>query len=94
MVTDLNGSWKMKSDDEIFQITQQKDEEYFKVIENDTNKDYEFHLSLGGKNDGHITSSHSFWNEKLIFFKSEDSFILTGQFGGQSWYFERLDKFE
>jgi len=98
MVTDLNGSWKMKSDNEIFQIDQ-KDEEDFKVVENDTNNEYEFHLSLnpeiGGQiKGGHIISSEPFWNEKLIHFKSEDSFILTGQFGGQSWYFERVDQFE
>ena len=98
MVTDLNGYWKMKSDNEIFQIEQIK-KEYFKVLEPDNNKEYEFHLSLnpeiGGQiKGGHITSSHPFWDEKLIHFKSEDSFYLTGQFGGQSWYFERVDKFE
>lgn len=85
----------MKSDNEIFQIKQIK-EEYFKILEPDTNKEYEFHLSLnpevgGHINGGHITSSHHFWNEKLIIFKSEDSFILTGLLGGQHWYFERIE---
>ena len=95
MVTDLNGYWKMKSDNEIFQIKQTK-EEYFKILEPDTNKEYEFHLSLNPEIDGqihggHITSSNLFWNEKLISFKSENSFILTGLFGSQHWYFERIE---
>ncbi len=93
MVTDLNGFWKMKSDNEIFQIEQINDEN-FKVLEPDTNKEYKFHLSLGGTNDGHITSSNLFWDGKHIHFKGEDSFTLTGQFGGQTWYFVRIDKFE
>lgn len=93
MVTDLNGFWKLKSDNEIFQI-EQKGEEDFKVIEPDSNKEYKFHLSLGSDNDGHITSSIPFWNEKLIFFKSEDLFVLRGQFQNQSWYFERTEELE
>lgn len=93
MITDLNGYWKMKSDNEIFQI-EQIDEENFKVIEPDTNQKYEFHLSLGGKNDGHITSTHQFWDGKIILSKSKDSFILTGSLGGQHWYFERTENLE
>lgn len=99
MVTDLNGFWKMKSDNEIFQI-EQIDDESFKVTEKDTHKSYEFHLSFNSEingqiNGGNITSSHPFWNNKRIFFKSKDSFTLTGQFqGGQSWYFERTEEFE
>jgi hypothetical protein len=97
MVTDLNGYWKMKSDNEIFQIEQMK-EEYFKILEPESNKEYEFHLSLnpeidGQINGGHITSSNLFWNEKLIVFKSENSFILIEIFGGQHWYFERIENF-
>jgi hypothetical protein len=93
MVTDLNGSWKMKSDNEIFQI-ERIDDENFKVFEPDTNKEYEFHLSLGGKNDGHTTSSQQFWDGKLIIFKSENSFTLTGSLEGHHWYFERTERFE
>ena len=76
MVTDVNGSWKMKSDNEIFQIERTKEED-FKVIEPDSNKGYKFHLSLnpeiGGQiSGGQITSSNPFWNGKFIFFKSKD----------------------
>jgi hypothetical protein len=98
MVTDLNGYWKMKSDNEIFQIEQIK-KEYFKVLEPDNNKEYEFHLSLNPEMDGqisggHITSVNQFWDRKLILFRSNDSFTLTGIFGGQHWHFERIEKFE
>ena len=93
MVTDLKGSWKMKSDNEIFQI-ERIDEESFRVTESDTNKEYKFHLSLGGTNDGHITSSNQFWDGKLILFKNNDSFIITGQFQSPSWFFERVENFE
>ena len=93
LMVNLNGSWKMKSDNEIFQI-EKISEENFKVLEPDTNKEYKFHLSLGGTNDGNITSSNPFWDGKIILFKSEDSFTLTGKFVGQSWYFERTEMFE
>lgn len=88
-MNDLNGLWKIKSDDKVFQIKQTEDE-HFSVLEIDTKKEFDCHLSLSDKNKGHILSSDPFWDNKLIFFKNDDLFSLSTQLSGQSWSFERV----
>ena len=96
MVTDLTGFWKSKLVDTIFHITR-IDVEVFKVVETATKKEYTFHLSHGGENDGHLLSSEPFWNDPIIYFITKDLFSLSRQCPGQLgqvWEFERIENHE
>ncbi|HPS73073.1 MAG TPA: hypothetical protein PLD52_02135 [Bacteroidales bacterium] len=90
MITDLNGFWERQHDKRVFEI-KETETEYFSVVEKDTNKQYDFHLSLGSPlgNDGHLTSKDPSWDSKRIHGMDEDTFYITHQFSNEPWIFKR-----